>query len=112
MQLRKHAPARALFASLLAAPQLASAFYLPGVAPTTYKQDEQVPLYVNAIKPVAGSDAMLHSVVSYDYYHPLFQLCRPANGPEDVGASLGSILFVCGWRDAGKIECGCELWHG
>jgi transmembrane 9 superfamily protein 2/4 len=94
MQLTTHAPSRALLASLLlAVPQLASAFYLPGVAPTTYKHDEQVPLYVNAIRPVAGSDAMLHSVVSYDYYHPLFQLCRPPNGPEDVGASLGSILF-------------------
>ena len=93
MHLRNHAPSRALLASLLAAPQLASAFYLPGVAPTTYKHDEQVPLYVNAIRPVAGSDAMLHSVVSYDYYHPLFQFCQPEGGPESVGASLGSILF-------------------
>ncbi|KAL2016330.1 hypothetical protein VTK56DRAFT_3871 [Thermocarpiscus australiensis] len=93
MQLRRHAPSGALFASLLAAPHLASAFYLPGVAPTSYKQDEPVPLYVNAIRPVAGSDAMLHSVVSYDYYHPLFQFCRPEGGPQSVGESLGSILF-------------------
>jgi transmembrane 9 superfamily protein 2/4 len=92
MQLRKPSPSRALLA-LLAAPQLAFAFYLPGVAPTSYTQDEQVPLYVNAIRPVAGSDAMLHSVVSYDYYHPVFQYCRPADGPKDVGSSLGSILF-------------------
>ncbi|KXX78413.1 Transmembrane 9 superfamily member 1 [Madurella mycetomatis] len=91
MQL-KHAPSWALVASL-AAPQLASAFYLPGVAPTSYKQDEPVPLYVNAIRPVAGSDLLLHSVVSYDYYHPLFQFCRPEGGPQNVGASLGSILF-------------------
>ncbi|GAB1316561.1 Transmembrane 9 super member 2 [Madurella fahalii] len=91
MQL-KHAPSWALVASL-AAPQLASAFYLPGVAPTSYKQDELVPLYVNVIRPVAGSDLLLHSVVSYDYYHPLFQFCRPEGGPQDVGASLGSILF-------------------
>ncbi|KAL2256303.1 hypothetical protein VTK26DRAFT_1875 [Humicola hyalothermophila] len=93
MQLRNHAPSGALLASLLAAPQLASAFYLPGVAPTSYKQNDPVPLYVNAIRPVAGPDAMLHSVVSYDYYHPLFQLCRPKDGPESVGESLGSILF-------------------
>ncbi|KAK4238682.1 hypothetical protein C8A03DRAFT_33282 [Achaetomium macrosporum] len=93
MQPRQHAPCWALLASLLAAPQLVSAFYLPGVAPTSYKQDEPVPLYVNTIRPVAGSDAMLHSVVSYDYYHPLFQFCKPEQGVEDVGASLGSILF-------------------
>jgi transmembrane 9 superfamily protein 2/4 len=93
MHLNNHAPARALLVSLLAVPQLASAFYLPGVAPASYKQDEPVPLNVNVIRPIAGSDAMLHSVVSYDYYHPLFQFCQPADGPKDVGASLGSILF-------------------
>ncbi|KAK4134670.1 hypothetical protein BT67DRAFT_441835 [Trichocladium antarcticum] len=94
MHPRKHAPsAGALLASLLVAPQLASAFYLPGVAPTSYKQDEQVPLYVNTIRPVAGPDAMLHSVVSYDYYHPFFQFCEPEGGPKSVGESLGSILF-------------------
>ncbi|KAK4099205.1 hypothetical protein N658DRAFT_498567 [Parathielavia hyrcaniae] len=93
MQLRRRAPAGALLASLLAAPQLASAFYLPGVAPTTYQKDEPVPLYVNSIRPVAGPDSKLHSVVSYDYYHPLFQFCQPPDGPQDVGASLGSILF-------------------
>ncbi|KAH6855880.1 hypothetical protein B0I37DRAFT_338428 [Chaetomium sp. MPI-CAGE-AT-0009] len=93
MQLRTIAPAGPILTALLAAPQLASAFYLPGVAPTSYKHDELVPLNVNAIRPVAGSDAMLHSVVSYDYYHPLFQFCQPPDGPKDVGASLGSILF-------------------
>ncbi|KAK3939042.1 transmembrane 9 superfamily member 1 [Diplogelasinospora grovesii] len=94
MQLRKYAPSgAALVASLLAAPQLASAFYLPGVAPTSYKPGDLVPLYVNAIRPVAAPDALLHSVVSYDYYHPLFQFCKPKDGPESVGESLGSILF-------------------
>ncbi|KAK4243930.1 hypothetical protein C7999DRAFT_17783 [Corynascus novoguineensis] len=93
MQLRDHAPLGRLLAAVLVAPQLASAFYLPGVAPTSYKQGDAVPLYVNAIRPTAGSDAMLHSVVSYDYYHPLFQFCQPEEGPQDVGASLGSILF-------------------
>jgi transmembrane 9 superfamily protein 2/4 len=93
MQITTRAPAGPLLAALLAAPQLVSAFYLPGVAPTSYTQDEPVPLNVNSIRPVAGSDTMLHSVVSYDYYHPLFQFCRPPDGPQDVGASLGSILF-------------------
>ncbi|EOO01140.1 putative endosomal integral membrane protein [Phaeoacremonium minimum UCRPA7] len=95
MQLRDFAtPSAALLASLAALPQLTSAFYLPGVAPTSYKPGDKVPLYVNAIKPIAApQDALLHSVVSYDYYHPLFKFCRPPEGPQSVGESLGSILF-------------------
>ncbi|KAM5360739.1 hypothetical protein ACJZ2D_013548 [Fusarium nematophilum] len=94
MHLQDFAPSKALLASLLAVPQLASAFYLPGVAPTTYKEGDKVPLYVNSIKPLAApQDARLHSVVSYDYYHPAFQFCKPENGPEYVSESLGSILF-------------------
>ena len=84
----------ALLTTLLAAPQLASAFYLPGVAPTSYKPGDSVPLYVNSIRPVAApQDARLHSIVSYDYYHPAFQFCKPTEGPEYVSESLGSILF-------------------
>ncbi|TPX14065.1 uncharacterized protein E0L32_000459 [Thyridium curvatum] len=92
---RKQTPASsALLASLFALPQLASAFYLPGVAPTTYKPGDIVPLNVNTIKPIASpSDTLLHSVVSYDYYHPLFGFCQPPGGPQNVGESLGSILF-------------------
>lgn len=78
----------------LAAPQLASAFYLPGVAPTSYKPGDAVPLYVNSIRPVASpQDSQLHSVISYDYYHPDFQFCQPDDGPKAVSESLGSILF-------------------
>lgn len=87
-------PSSALLATLLAAPQFASAFYLPGVAPTSYKPNELVPLNVNSIKPIAApQDALIHSVVSYDYYHPLFKFCQPEGGPKSVGESLGSILF-------------------
>lgn len=95
MQLRNPAPSKAaLVASLLAVPQLASAFYLPGVAPTSYKPNELVPLFVNTIKPISGTnDPLLHSVVSYDYYHPLFRFCQPKGGPQSVSESLGSILF-------------------
>ncbi|KAF4465692.1 endosomal EMP70 [Fusarium albosuccineum] len=93
MHFRDFAPSKALLTSLLAVPQLASAFYLPGVAPTTYKDGDKVPLYVNSIKPVAPRDAHLHAVVSYDYYHPAFQFCKPKDGPEYVSESLGSILF-------------------
>ncbi|KJR84361.1 uncharacterized protein SPSK_08782 [Sporothrix schenckii 1099-18] len=88
--------AAALAASLLLStlPQPASAFYLPGVAPTSYEPGKTVPLNVNAIRPIAAPrDAMLHAVVSYDYYHPSLQLCQPAGGPKSVGESLGSILF-------------------
>ena len=94
MRLSKTAPSRALLASMLASSsQLASAFYIPGVAPTSYKPDELVPLHVNTIKPLMGSDTMLHSVVSYDYYNPRFHFCQPEGGPKDVRESLGGILF-------------------
>ena len=93
MHFRYDAPS-ALLTALVAAPQLASAFYLPGVAPTSYKQGDAVPLYVNSIKPVASpQDSRLHSVVSYDYYHPAFQYCQPEGGAKYVSESLGSILF-------------------
>ncbi|KAK8029333.1 hypothetical protein PG991_006389 [Apiospora marii] len=82
-----------LIATLLAIPQLTSAFYLPGVAPTSYKKDASVPLYVNSVKPVAASqDGVLHSVMSYDYYHERFRFCQPPD-PKYVSESLGSILF-------------------
>ncbi|KAH9908382.1 Nonaspanin [Xylariomycetidae sp. FL2044] len=87
------APASALFSALIAFPQLTSAFYLPGVAPTSYKPGANVPLYVNSIKPVAAQDAYLHSVMSYDYYHDRFKFCKPDGGPRYVSESLGSILF-------------------
>jgi transmembrane 9 superfamily member 2/4 len=93
MQIRQLAPS-ALLASWFAIPQLVSAFYLPGVAPTSYQPGDIVPLYVNSIKPVAGpNDSRLHSVMSYDYYHPAFKFCQPDGGPEYVSESLGSILF-------------------
>lgn len=86
--------APAIAACLLALPQLASAFYLPGVAPTSYKKGDAVPLYVNSIKPGPAADtSKLRSVISYDYYNPIFQFCEPKDGPEPVSESLGSILF-------------------
>ena len=89
----KSVTSSALSALLLAAAPSA-AFYLPGVAPTSYKPGDQVPLFVNSIKPVASpSDSRLHSVVSFDYYHPAFQFCPPEGGPHYVSESLGSILF-------------------
>ena len=71
-----------------------SAFYLPGVAPTTYKANDKVNLNVNRLTPAPSEkDAQLRSLFSFDYYHGAFQFCRPAEGPKDVSESLGSILF-------------------
>lgn len=82
-----------LYTLFLSVP-LSSAFYLPGVAPTSYDEGQAVPLYVNHLTPgIAGQDDQLHSVFSYDYYHPAFHFCRPKDGPKDVRESLGSILF-------------------
>jgi transmembrane 9 superfamily protein 2/4 len=94
MHFKDMAPSALLSSLLLLAPQLASAFYLPGVAPTTYKPGDQVPLYVNSIRPVAApQDSRLHAVVSYDYYLPDLSFCQPKDGPKYVSESLGSILF-------------------
>ena len=76
----------------LAAP--ATAFYLPGVASTSYKIDDKVPLHVNRLTPgLSQEDAQLHGILSYDYYHPAFRFCRPEGGPQWVRESLGSIIF-------------------
>jgi transmembrane 9 superfamily protein 2/4 len=92
MRLRDLSPSAALLASLLAAP--VSAFYLPGVAPTSYKAEDLVPLHVNRLTPVGSNvDGTLRSVVSFDYYHPAFHFCRPDPKPQYVSESLGSILF-------------------
>lgn len=94
MHLRDLLPSAALLATLLATPHLSAAFYLPGVAPTSYRENDRVPLYVNRLTPVgSNSDGTLRSVVSFDYYHPAFQFCRPEGGPQYVPESLGSILF-------------------
>lgn len=70
-----------------------AAFYLPGVAPTSYPQGAKVPLNVNSLTPTISSDAQLHSVISFDYYKPEFHFCQPHGGPQYVSESLGSILF-------------------
>jgi transmembrane 9 superfamily protein 2/4 len=70
------------------------AFYLPGVAPSSYKWGNRVPLNVNALSPtISGDDSQLHAMFSFDYYHPGFHFCQPKGGPEWVRESLGSIIF-------------------
>jgi transmembrane 9 superfamily protein 2/4 len=87
-------PSAALLVALLAAPQLSSAFYLPGVAPTSYKQGDKVPLYVNSMTAAESQkDGKLRAIMPYDYYHPMFHFCRPDPHPQDRPESLGSIIF-------------------
>jgi transmembrane 9 superfamily protein 2/4 len=85
----------AILASLLAlAPAPSSAFYFPGVAPTSYKNGDPVPLFVNHLTPTnSQGDPKLRSVFSFDYYHPQFHFCKPDGGPKYIRESLGSILF-------------------
>lgn len=71
-----------------------SGFYLPGVAPASYKIDQKVPLNVNHLTPVFSEhDPQLRSLISYDYYDPRFHFCAPEGGPKPVSESLGSIIF-------------------
>jgi len=59
----------ALASLSLAAAFLSSvnAFYLPGVAPTTYHESDIVPVYVNTLTPsLSQNDQQLRSVISYD----------------------------------------------
>ena len=82
-----------LLSLLLTNPSVA--FYLPGVAPTSYKADSLVPLHVNRLTPFQStSDSQLHSTIAFDYYHPAFHFCQPQDGIKDVGPeSLGAVLF-------------------
>ena len=87
-------PSCLLSALLVLAPCPATSFYIPGVAPTTYAPQDKVPLYVNNLTPgLSNEDSQLHSVVSFEYYHPAFQFCAPEGGPRSESESLGSILF-------------------
>ncbi|KAF2495095.1 hypothetical protein BU16DRAFT_379645 [Lophium mytilinum] len=84
----------ALSTLLLLAPSPSSAFYFPGMAPTSYKEGDKVPMYVNHLTPADSSvDRKLRSVFSFDYYHPPFHFCQPEGGPKEIRESLGSILF-------------------
>lgn len=79
--------------ALLSLASSSLAFYLPGVAPSSYNKGQAVPLNVNHLTPGLSRDDQLHSVFSYDYYKDSFHFCQPEGGPRDVRESLGSILF-------------------
>lgn len=71
------------------------AFYLPGVAPTTYQKDDKVPLLVNHISPsnYAPSKDQQTFVYLFDYYFPKLHFCAPEGGPVAQLESLGLIIF-------------------
>ena len=79
---------------LLLSPIPASSFYLPGVAPTSYRIGDRVPLNVNHLTPADTDDSPnVQSVFAYDYYRKEFQFCPPEGGAKSESESLGSILF-------------------
>ena len=74
---------------------ISNAFYLPGVAPTSYHEGDKVDLFVNHITPSLrkqdeNSKTYLYS---YDYYFDKFHFCQPIDGKQKQSESLGSILF-------------------
>lgn len=86
--------ARLLLASALGAAVPAWGWYLPGSAPRSYAEGEQVPFGVNSLQPKAQPDkAGVRGLVSYDYYDPQFHFCRPRGELESVSYGLGSALF-------------------
>ncbi|SCV04344.1 LAMI_0H15368g1_1 [Lachancea mirantina] len=78
------------------------AFYLPGIAPTTYHAGDSIPLLVNHLTPsmyfqhtddeghdLGDKESFLYS---YDYYYEKLHFCRPET-VEKQPESLGSIIF-------------------
>ena len=77
--------------------------YLPGVAPTTYRENDNIPLLVNHLTPsmnyqhkdedgnnVSGDKE--NFLYSYDYYYNRFHFCQPEK-VEKQPESLGSVIF-------------------
>jgi transmembrane 9 superfamily protein 2/4 len=80
-----------VLASLIGSSQ---AFYLPGTAPTSYKEGENVPLLVNHITPSTFHESQDKEdyVYSFDYYYNRLHFCEPEKR-EKQPESLGSIIF-------------------
>lgn len=62
----------------------ASAFYLPGIAPTEYEEGGPLPIYANKL-------VSAKNVVPYDYYSLPF--CAPSDSSKSRRLSLGQILM-------------------
>eukprot|EP00668_Euglena_longa_P015985 GGOE01020181.1.p1 GENE.GGOE01020181.1~~GGOE01020181.1.p1 ORF type:complete len:639 (-),score=223.00 GGOE01020181.1:442-2358(-) len=68
-----------------------SAFYLPGVAPREYFEDENVTVKVNSIKST-------ETAIPYDYYS--IMVCRPEGRIKSEAENMGEIL----WGDSIKAS--------
>lgn len=86
---------KTILTSLVTLTSLSEGFYLPGVAPTSYNEGDEVDLFVNHITPsLRKQDSNSRTYLySYDYYFDRFHFCEPPNGKEKQSESLGSILF-------------------
>ena len=62
---------------------IANAFYLPGVAPHSYTEGEEVDLKVNKLSSI-------HTQLPFDYYSLKF--CKPEGGVESYSENLGEFL--------------------
>lgn len=74
------------FSSVLAVATLlraVGAFYLPGVAPHSYAEGDEVDLKVNKLSSI-------HTQLPYDYYSLKF--CRPSEGVQSYSENLGEFL--------------------
>jgi len=83
-----------LIFTLVSVISLSNAFYLPGVAPTSYKENDKIPLLVNHITPSVFHENKNKEdfVYSFDHYHPKLHFCQPEK-LEKQAESLGSIIF-------------------
>ncbi|QID83447.1 Transmembrane 9 super member 2 [Saccharomyces pastorianus] len=94
---------KGIWLALLLYIALAKAFSLPGVSPTTYHANDEIPLLVNRLTPSIyfqhkdenGKDVSSdkeHFLYSYDYYNEKFHFCKPEH-VEKQPESLGSVIF-------------------
>ncbi|CAI4058155.1 Tmn2p SKDI_04G3330 [Saccharomyces kudriavzevii IFO 1802] len=94
---------QSIWLALLSYIPVAKAFSLPGLSPTTYHSNDEIPLLVNRLTPSIyfqhqdenGNDISSdkeHFLYSYDYYNERFHFCRPEH-VEKQPESLGSVIF-------------------
>ncbi|KAL6945344.1 hypothetical protein ACO0QE_002794 [Hanseniaspora vineae] len=73
--------------------RLTLAFYLPGMAPTTYQEGDEIQLFVNHLTPgIHEQHNKENHMFSYDYYFHKFHFCQP-DEIEKQPQSLGSVVF-------------------
>jgi transmembrane 9 superfamily protein 2/4 len=69
--------------TILVSSSVVSGFYLPGVAPQSYQDGDEIDLKVNKLSSV-------HTLLPYDYYSLKF--CKPKGGVKPYSENLGEFL--------------------